>query len=144
MIKQVNHIGISTADLDRSIGFYRDLMGLELRLCRPFGNNDIDTITGLKDAKGRVALLKIGDTELEIFEFSNPAAKTSDPGRPVCDHGITHICFEVTDIQSEYERLSAAGVHFHCQPQNAGSVKATYGRDPDGNVFELLEIVGEH
>ena len=75
MIKQINHIGISTANLDRSIGFYRDLMGLELVLDESFGNNRIDTITNLKDAEGRVALFKIGDTELEIFEFSNPSAK---------------------------------------------------------------------
>ena len=141
MIKQINHIGISTADLDRSLGFYRDLMGLELTVDTPFGNNSIDTITDLKDAKGRVVLLKLGDTELEIFEFSNPPAKASDPKRPVCDHGITHICFEVTNIQQEYDRLREAGVTFHCEPQNAGSVKAVYGRDPDGNVFELLEVL---
>ena len=141
MITQINHIGISTADLNQSLGFYCDLMGLELRLDQPFGNNTIDSITDLKDAKGRVALLRLGDTELEIFEFLNPPAKASEPKRPVCDHGITHICFEVTDIQQEYQRLLAAGVSFHCEPQTAGSVKAVYGRDPDGNVFELLEVL---
>ena len=141
MIIGINHIGISTPDFDRLLVFYCDLMGLELRLDQPFGNNIIDTITDLKDAKGRVALLRLGDTEIEIFEFSNPPAKASEPKRPVCDHGITHICFEVTDIQQEYNRLLAAGVSFHCEPQTAGSVKAVYGRDPDGNVFELLEIL---
>jgi catechol 2,3-dioxygenase-like lactoylglutathione lyase family enzyme len=141
VIKQINHIGISTGNLDRSINFYRDLLGLELAVDEPFGNNRLDTITNLKNAEGRVAVLKLGDVDLEIFEFSNPVAKTADSDRPVCDHGITHICFEVTDIENEYDRLLAAGVGFHCEPQDAGSVKAVYGRDPDGNVFELLEIV---
>jgi hypothetical protein len=60
--------------------------------------------------------------------------------RPVCDHGITHLCLNVTDIDKEYERLNAAGMRFHCPPQHMGALKATYGRDPDGNVVELLEV----
>jgi hypothetical protein len=47
----------------------------------------------------------------------------------------------VTDIDAEYERLKAAGMVFHCPPQAAGKgFRATYGRDPDGNVVELLEV----
>jgi catechol 2,3-dioxygenase-like lactoylglutathione lyase family enzyme len=60
--------------------------------------------------------------------------------RPVCDHGITHICLDVVDIDTEYERLRAAGMTFHCPPQGVGALRATYGRDPDGNVVELLEV----
>ncbi|HJP36347.1 MAG TPA: VOC family protein, partial [Gammaproteobacteria bacterium] len=63
--------------------------------------------------------------------------------RPVCDHGITHLCLQVSDIDAEYERLKAAGMVFHCPPQAVGdAIHATYGRDPDGNVVELLEISG--
>ena len=59
----------------------------------------------------------------------------------MCDHGITHLCLQVEDIDGEYERLKAAGMTFHCAPQKAGKgLRATYGRDPDGNVVELLEV----
>ena len=44
------------------------------------------------------------------------------------------------DIDAEYERLQAAGMLFHCPPVDYGTVKTTYGRDPDGNVIELQEI----
>lgn len=55
--------------------------------------------------------------------------------------GITHFCVEVSDIESEYERLKAAGASFHCPPLDfSGEAMATYGRDPDGNVFELLQM----
>ncbi len=58
------------------------------------------------------------------------------------EHGITHICLDVTDVDAEYERLQAAGVTFHCPPQEfAGVSKVTYARDPDGNVIELQEIL---
>jgi predicted enzyme related to lactoylglutathione lyase len=60
--------------------------------------------------------------------------------RPVCNHGITHFCFDVTDIEHEYERLTEIGMKFHCPSQDAGKgVGATYGRDPDGNVVEIFE-----
>lgn len=61
--------------------------------------------------------------------------------RPVCDHGITHFCLQVKDVRGEYARLKAAGILFHCPPQEfAGEAVVTYGRDPDGNVFELLQL----
>ena len=140
MISGINHIGISTANLDRSLSFYRDLIGMDLIITNnQFGSTKIDTITDLKNANGRVALLRIGETQLEIFEFSTPQGKYSDPNLLVCDHGINHICFEVTEIQIEYQRLKAAGVKFHCEPLDFPTAKATYGRDPDGNAFELRE-----
>ena len=60
--------------------------------------------------------------------------------RAVNEHGITHICLQVRDIHSEYERLQAAGMSFHCPPQAQDTGFVTYGRDPDGNVVELLEF----
>ena len=140
MITGMNHVAISTGDLDRSIHFYCELMSMELVSKGPFDGELYDTIMDLKAARGRVAMLRLGNAQLELFEFTNPTAKEQNPDRPVCDQGITHICFDVIDIHAEYERLKAAGVPFHCPPQDAGFAKATYGRDPDGNVFELFEI----
>ena len=141
MIKRMNHLGVSVANLERSIEFYRDLLGMEVVEQGTFEGEQYDRILGLKGANGRTASLRLGDMEIELFEFSHPLPKPGDPVRPVCDHGITHFCVEVTDIQDEYERLKAAGVSFHCPPLHfVGIATATYGRDPDGNVFELLQM----
>ena len=86
-------------------------------------------------------MLRAGNTYLELFEYESPPPATGDPERPVCDHGITHIALDVRDTDAECERLSAAGMHFHCPPLDLGLAKATYGRDPDGNVVELQEIL---
>ena len=88
-----------------------------------------------------VAVLKRPELELELFEFTQPQPARGDPGRPVCDHGITHFCIEVEDIEEEYERLRQAGARPHCPPLDFGAAKATYVRDPDGNVVELLELI---
>jgi catechol 2,3-dioxygenase-like lactoylglutathione lyase family enzyme len=139
MIKGLHHAGLSVQDLDRSIEFYRTL-GVELVCQGSWDRGPMDSITALTGTRGRSAMLKIGGQHLELFEFASPAGKPADPARPVCDHGITHFCIEVCDVQSEYLRLVAAGVRFNCEPQDFGAAKATYARDPDGNVVELAQF----
>jgi len=145
MIRGIHHTAISTPDLERSLQFYRDLLGFQQIFNSGWkrGAKAADDITGLKDSAATLAMLKASNVCIEIFQYSSPQAKPGDPRRPACDHGITHLCLEVNDIQSEYERLKAAGVLFHCPPQSMGGVTATYARDPDGNIVELLEVNDE-
>jgi catechol 2,3-dioxygenase-like lactoylglutathione lyase family enzyme len=142
MIKGLHHAGISVKNLDRSIEFYCGILGMELLRQGEFNGGTMDRITGLMNTRGRAAMLRAGGQHLELFEFALPLPKQADARRPVCDHGISHFCIEVTSIEQEFERLTAAGVGFHCSPQAFGKMKATYARDPDGNVVELLEIPG--
>ena len=51
---------------------------------------------------------------------------------------------DVTDIEKEYNRLLDNGVEFHSAPKDFGQVKATYGRDCDGNIFEIQEIIDQN
>jgi catechol 2,3-dioxygenase-like lactoylglutathione lyase family enzyme len=143
MIRGIHHVAISTSDLARAIAFYRDLFGFEvvMEFDWPVGTEQSDRIMGLEGSSGRAAVLRGTGGMLEIFEFRSPAPRPGDPARPVCDHGLTHLCVEVRDIAGEYQRLRRAGMAFHCPPQDImGGHWATYGRDPDGNVIELLEI----
>ena len=97
-------------------------------------------VTGLQQSAANAAMLKIGETFLEVFEFSAPEPATQTGDRPVNNHGITHICLEVADIDAEYERLKSAGMRFNCAPQRQDGSSMVYGRDPDGNVLELIEF----
>jgi len=144
MIIGMNHVGVSVANLDRSTRFYRDLLDMEVVVeAFPFGGELYEKILALEGAKGKVSLLKKGTLQLELFEFSHPSPRPKDPNYPVSDHGLSHFCIEVTDINGVYERLETAGVSFHCPPLDFfGKAKATYGRDLDGNVFELLQLNG--
>jgi len=142
MIKRLEHVGLSVVNLERSIRFYRDLLGMDVVVTEEqFEGPLFRQILGLPTATGRVALVKRGEVEFELFEFSQPVPKRADLHRPVSDNGITHFCLVVSDIDGLYQRLRRAGVHFHCPPLDFGSAKATYGRDPDGNVFELVENI---
>ena len=141
MIKGIHHTAISTGDFERALAFYRDLLGFEMvsELNWPAGVELADAITGLEGSAARSAMLRTSNSSIELFEFLSPAPKPGDPNRPVCDHGITHIAFEIDDLDAEYDRLKAAGMRFHCPPQNLGVSRVTYGRDPDGNVLELWQ-----
>lgn len=143
MIRGIHHTAISTPDLERALAFYRDVLGfVEVNdFTWPIGSTAIDGIVGLKDSSARTVMLNAGNAMIEFFQYESPPPKPGDPTRPVSDHGITHFCLDVRDIEAEYERLVAAGMTFHCPPQDLGEVKATYGRDPDGNVIELQEVL---
>ena len=139
-IIRVHHIAISTPDLERLVAFYRDVLGFEVieEFDWEKGDQAADQVTGLKDSAAKAVMLKGGSFHLEIFEFQSPPPKPVDPNRPVCDHGLTHFSFEVTDVQAVYDRLKKAGVRFNCPPEKLGGLgTAIYGRDPDGNVIEL-------
>jgi len=140
-LKAIHHVGIATSDIERSIRFYRDLLGMELvgSVSQIDDKEVYNYIFALPKVKAKGAMLRIGDMHVELWEFQRPRGKAGDPRQPVNDARINHIAFEVADVEKEYARLKAAGVSFHHPPEDFGGPKAVYGRDPDGNVFELIE-----
>lgn len=142
MLIGFHHAAISTPDLDRFVSFYKEVLGCEEAWSFGWeaGSDEADAVTGLTNSAARAVMLKLGESYLEVFEFSSPPATTSESDRPACDHGITHVCLQVSDIHAEYERMKSAGMRFHCPPQAQDTGFVTYGRDIDGNIVELLEF----
>jgi catechol 2,3-dioxygenase-like lactoylglutathione lyase family enzyme len=146
MFNGIHHISLSTLSIEPMVAFYGDLLGLEVisrQVAEP-ATPEIQAVVGLPGSGYRHAWLRGGNVVIEIFEYTTPRGA---PGmaRPACDTGIRHICFDVTDLKYEYDRLSAAAVPFLSEPQylSSGSMWSVYGHDPDGNIFELQEILPE-
>lgn len=137
-----HHVAFSSPDLDRLERFYVDLFGFErvFEFSWEKGSEAIDRILAIPGTAGRAVMLRTGNSFLEIFEFASPPPKRQDSDRPVADHGITHICVAVDDAVAECARLESLGLRLHCAPVEMGPFTGTYGRDPDGNVVEILEI----
>jgi catechol 2,3-dioxygenase-like lactoylglutathione lyase family enzyme len=142
MITGAHHVAISVRNLEDSISFYRDKMELDLAVPPfPFGGEMIEQIQGLKDARGRMCVMRKNSLMLELFEYEAPKPAGKDPNYSVGDRGISHFGMEVEDIENTVERMRSAGVRFHSDVKLFPSgMKAAYGRDNDGNVFELLEM----
>jgi len=147
MINGVHHVAVSTADLQRLVDFYTTHLGFEVVMeTRWRDRPELDEIVGLPNSIAHQAMLRAGNTHIEVFQYESPVGAPNDPTRPACDHGYTHFCLDVTDIDAEYERLRDAGMTFNCPPAPAeklgsGKIRAVYGRDPDGNIIELQEIL---
>ena len=140
------HAGITVSDLDRSLGFYEGLLGLEVLWRRLYEEPEIRRIVGVPEATGLdIAMLRVpeSDFEVELLEYRGvePVSGASPPSRA----GTGHFCLFVTGIDALHAELRAHGVAFRSDGPvemtagaNAGG-KSLYSLDPDGYVVELHE-----
>ncbi|HTW99608.1 MAG TPA: VOC family protein [Acidimicrobiales bacterium] len=139
------HGGINVADLERSLGFYRGVLGLELLWERVFCEPYIFEIIGQRADKVRAAYLRVPGSEaiLELLECS--PSPPPPPRRLPMETGRGHLCFYVADSQAVYDAVLAAGfvprspgpVRIAAGP-NAGALNF-YVDDPDGHGIELFQ-----
>lgn len=148
MIRGIHHVAISTPDIDRLAAFYRDGLGFTEVMSTSWSNRPmIDELINLRGSAARQLMLKAANCYVELFEYSAPVPEPQNTDYPPSNHGITHFCFDVVDIDAEFERLTDLGMTFHRPPptsEELGSnspLRAIYGRDPDGNIIELQEVL---
>jgi len=139
MILGMHHAALAVPDLEQALRFYCGVVGfrvvMEAEL--PAGYAPMNHAFGVANAACRVRMIRKGGSCLELFEFAD--AKPGDPQRPVNQLGITHFALVTDDYQKDYDHLAANGVVFNAPPFGAAPQRFAYGRDPFGNVIELLE-----
>jgi catechol 2,3-dioxygenase-like lactoylglutathione lyase family enzyme len=135
-----HHVAVSVKDMEKALWFYRDLLGFEVDWEREhYTGEAMAKVVGLQGADARVVMLKGYGARVELFKYITPAGEEAGAKRQ-CDFGLTHFALTVKKIHEIYGRLSKAGVHFNCPPQNLRpGVWATYMRDPEGVTIELVE-----
>lgn len=135
------HVSVTTPDLDRAVAFYEALTGATARRSGRLGPNPkIDHLTRLDGAVVSGAWLQVGNLQLELWQYHEPASRGVDRDRALSDPGYSHFAFEVDDLRGERERAERLGMEFQGEPVSTAGMTATYGRDPDGNVIELIQF----
>jgi catechol 2,3-dioxygenase-like lactoylglutathione lyase family enzyme len=143
--RRLHHTGYTVSDLDRSVGFYRDLLGCEVIAEQEKQGGYLAAIVGYPDAHVRMAHLRVpgGEHVLELFQYLSPAGSRADVQPP--NVGASHLCFVVDDLPATYDRLREGGVTSFVSPpvevdtgMNRGGF-ALYLRDPDGITVELFQ-----
>jgi catechol 2,3-dioxygenase-like lactoylglutathione lyase family enzyme len=145
MIKGIHHVAIHVHDLDRMVKFYSEAFGFEAAIDVASWSDsvDVDRIIDVQRSAARTTIMRAGTCYLELFEFTSPEPTSKRALRPF-DKGYTHFCVDVTDIEHEVERLKTLGMTFGDRtPVDSIILKALYGRDPEGNVIEILETRAE-
>jgi catechol 2,3-dioxygenase-like lactoylglutathione lyase family enzyme len=139
-----HHFNFTVSDMDRSLGFWRDLLGLELLSDWVSDASYLAEITGYPGARLRLAFLQLPGTtaRLELIQYLEPAGGPRE--QPTHLAGAAHVCFDVPDIQAAYEELRAKGVRFKSPPVEITSVAnrgawGVYLVDPDGITLELRQ-----
>ncbi len=137
----IHHTSFTVSDMDRSLGFYRDLLGLRtifdtddegMRMEGPVA----DAVTGCPDTSQRLVYLAAGTDLLELVEYRPTGRTLLD--RKASDTGTCHVCFLTDDIEGLHARLRESEVVLHCVPQEIGETTVFYYRDPDGIVLEAM------
>lgn len=143
------HFSFTVADMDKSVVFYQDVLGLELIHRQDQDNAYTRTLVGYDDASLRVAQFAvpgqprgISSHDLELVEYVVPRGAPFGPERH--RPGASHMAFVVEDAIAEHARLSALGVEFISAPQaiTSGANKGgftCYFLDPDQITLELVQ-----
>ncbi|MBI3327419.1 MAG: methylmalonyl-CoA epimerase [Nitrospinae bacterium] len=132
MLKQIDHIGIAVKNLDETVAFYRDVMGLEVSATEEFN--------GMK-----IAFLRIGESELELLEdltadgaIARYIAKRGE--------GIQHVAFRVDNIEQALDDMRAKGVTRIDEKPRRGArhakVAFLHPKSTKGALIEFVEPQG--
>jgi len=129
-ITRLNHAVLYVRDLERSVAFYRDVLGFRVIPMTPDGFDG----AAFLQAPGST-----NDHDLGLFQIG-PEAGPSLAGRATV--GLYHLAWEV-DTLTELERLAGALAEQGALSGSSdhGTTKSLYGRDPDGLEFEIAWII---
>ena len=134
MIKKVNHIAIVVSDLEESLRFWVDALGLKLAHTEHVDSQAVD-----------VAFLPVGDSKIELLK---PTDDESGVARYLEKRGpgMHHLCFEVDDIAATLTSLKAVGVQLINEVPVVGSDGRKFAfihpKSANGVLVELYELTG--
>jgi len=143
-IISADHTGITVSNLERSLAFWRDVLGFELSHTAHQTGELAEEITGVKGAELKLVVLKTpGGHKIELLEYISPTNRKYVDHRP-CDVGSVHVALLVDDLEAVLGRIAASGWQAAGEPQtlktgpNAGK-RVVYVRDPDGTTIEFMQ-----
>ena len=143
----IHHTKISVSDMDRSVHFYRDVLGFEL-IYDAFRDDPAEyrQIMGFDKVQVRIAMLRDRNQRsmIGLLQFTEPAPTGGPAG--VNHVGFATLAVEVDDIHADYERIQRENIRTISPPvdivRNGKCVaRAMYVFDPDGLQIELYQAM---
>jgi catechol 2,3-dioxygenase-like lactoylglutathione lyase family enzyme len=138
-----DHTGITVSNLDRSVAFWRDVLGFELSHRAHHTGELASEVTGVPGAEISIAVLKGYGHKIELLEYNAPPDRKHVDLR-ACDVGSVHVALLVDDLDAVLSTIAASGWKAVGKPQtlksgpNAGK-RVVYVRDPDGTTIEFMQ-----
>ncbi len=136
------HVGITVSDMDKSIAFYEDVLGMKVVNRVEAGGQWMEELKGVKGAHLSVAHLELHGFTLQLVKYLAAEEEALDPDHP--RPGNVHFSYYVDDVEGERDRLLArGGIDRISNLVTIGTTgrRSFYSRDPDGVMVELMERV---
>jgi len=145
-VLRMAHIGICVTDLERSVRFYRDLLGFAHRSALRVQGEPSDTLLRLRGVDLEAVYLERDGTRIELLHYAAPAAVGDGRPRPMNGRGLTHLSLRVDSVEETVATLRAAGTHVLddtlIEMPDFGAA-AIFVADPDGTLIELVQSPGD-
>jgi glyoxylase I family protein len=149
-ISEIHHVAIAVSDMERSVAFYRDILGFRKTLDMPLKSAGLERLLRLRPGTtGRSIIMQQGLSmvgEVELVQFS-PAPTTPTPAKGAGGLGAFLLSFEVRgeEMAAVYQRLLEQGIKCYSEPQvvelpKYGAMRAVIFEDPDGQMIELVQL----
>ena len=144
-MKGISHVAVGVSDMNRSLPFYRDLLGLQVML---------DAEENVGRGKRRAVYMRWGAGQGGGFLVLSQTLGGEPSGKPLRLHqvGLHHFAFWVDDLRNRVERLTQAGVTLIVPPYEAdaiaygersgGKVLTCLFEDPDGTILQFDQRLG--
>ena len=145
-VKRMDNVGIVVEDIDAAIEFFTEL-GLELEGRAPIEGDWADGVTGLRDMRVEIAMMRTpdGHSRLELSRFLAPPVVADHRSAPVNALGYLRVMFTVEDIDDTLARLGKRGAELVGEVvQYEDTYRLCYIRGPEGILIGLAQELGQH
>jgi len=142
MLKEMHHTALSVTDMERSLGLYRDILGMEVEFDVTI--KDIPAfgaIIGLPSVEERIVMLRLANCRIELFQFYEPRGRKIE--RRQCDTGFMHVAFVVDELDEICRKLKGRGVEFYSGAEDLGPYRVIFFKGFDGETIELMLPVAD-
>ena len=140
LITRLHHTAVSVRDFGAALSFFTDVVGMRIESeMEERAEEKLGVVVGLPGARVRWAMLELHGSRIELFRYLSPE------GSPIelrqCDHGLTHIAFQVNNVAETCRRLRRMGYEAFSDPQvlRGGASRPVYVSGPEGIVVEFVE-----
>ena len=144
-VTRMDNVGIVVHDVDAAIEFFTEL-GLELEGRAPVEGRWADGVTGLRDMRVEVAMMRTpdGHSRLELSRFLAPSVVADHRSAPVNALGYLRVMFTVDDIDDTLVRLGQRGARLVGEVvQYENLYRLCYIRGPEGILIGLAQQLGQ-
>jgi catechol 2,3-dioxygenase-like lactoylglutathione lyase family enzyme len=143
-VEAVHHVGISVADLSRSVAFWERLLGARARDRTVLEGPQLPALLGYDAVRIDSCWVDLpGGVALELLQYLHPAEAPYDEG--TAHPGNVHLCLRVHDMAATHRHAVASGARPVGGPIEVGEgpqagLQIAYLRDPDGVTIELRQL----